>query len=421
MGSVKDLILEGPGSELYKRPRAEEFGQGAWNVKGTYSVRDLKHLIPESDIPNKAAALTMITADFFEWLAGAHPDIPTCYVGVLDKDNKVVDVQTLLQRGETTHRIVMKLAHVPETFCGGSLNVYRISLQTGELQCGVADVESIFRKGFPLGSSRFKDIFGAVGRKAQYQTLAKYVETATALDEIRAEVQAKGISAFPKLEKILQESGLGTTIPHPGFILDKMTYDSTTKFEESGDRVIGKDEEQRLSGLDSEGYRIWTTEMFPRLALAQIEYCQRRDVLNMDGKMECVTYRKKPVLTDFACTPDENRLMIVTNVDGVKWAIPSNKEIQRAVFTQAGVDVAIAEVKEKAKAAGDESTWKNYVPQALHDHNIDLNAVSDYSCDLMAYAIAEVGNRLLGRIVFDAKPLDSWFGEFLPYASKVEI
>ncbi len=421
MGSVKDLILQGPGSELYKQPKAEEFGQGAWNVKGTYSVRDLKHLIPESNIPNKADALTMITANFFEWLAGVHPDIPTCYIGVLDKDNKLVDAQTLLQRGETTHRIVMKLAHVPDTFCSGNLNVYRISLQASKLQCGVADVESIFRKGFPLGSSKFKDIFAAVGRKAQYQTLAKYAETAAALDEIRAEVQAKGFSAFPKLEKILQESGLGTTIPHPGYVLDKITYDSTTKFEEAGDRVIGKDEEQRLSGLDSEGYRIWTTEMFPRLALAQIEYCQRMDVLNMDGKMECVAYRKKPILTDFACTPDENRLMIVINNGGVKWAIPSNKEIQRAIFTEAGVDVAIAEAKEKAKAAGDESTWKNYVPKALDDHNIDLRAVSDYSCNLMAYAIAEVGNRLLGKRVFDAKPLDSWVSGFLPYASKVEI
>jgi len=420
MGSVKDLITSGPGAELYVPPSATMFGRGAWAVKGTYSVKDLKHLIPPDEIPNKAEELTMNTGHFFEWLAKTHPEIPTCYLGVLDNNDKITNVQTLLDRGETTNRIVMKLAHVPETFSGGDLDSYRAALQSGELQCGVADVESIFRKGFPLGSSTFKRIFRAVRREEQYNTLATYDETASALDEIRAEVISRGLGSFPKLEEILQESGLGTTIPNPGFVLKDMTYDSTTKFESTGDREITKTEERKLSGLSDEGHDLWTGEMFPALARAQIKYSNQHNLSNMDGKGECVAYRGMPIVTDFANTPDENRLMIVIQRNGAYWAIPSNKEIQRAVFTQAGVDVAIAEAKGNAKDTGNPDTWKDYFPDALKSHGINLEEVSDHSRNLMAYAIAEVGNRILGQRVFDAKPLDDWVGDFMPYASKIE-
>lgn len=231
---------------------------------------------------------------------------------------------------------------------------------------------------------------------------------------------SRGIATFPRLEKVLQDSGLGTTIPNPGYVLDGMTYDSTTKFERAGDREISKEEERRFSGLDDEGHHQWTEVMFPTFAQFQIDYAKEHNVLNMDGKGECVAYRKKPIVTDFACNPDENRLMLRTIVDGVEWLIPSNKEIQRAVFTKEGVDVAIAEAKKTAETAGSIDRWRDYLPNALNDHNIDITAVSEHSCNLMAYAIAEVGNRMLGRTVFDAKPLDNWIGEFVPYASKLE-
>ena len=73
-----------------------------------------------------------------------------------------------------------------------------------------------------------------------------------------------------------------------------------------------------------------------------------------------------------------------------------------------------------AEKGGDIDAWKQYLPNILQDRKIDLQAVSEHSCNLMAYAVSEVGNRLLGKRVFDAKPLDSWVGEFLPYASKIE-
>jgi phosphoribosylaminoimidazole-succinocarboxamide synthase len=421
MGSVKDLLKDdSAGGRLYVPPILGDFGQGAWKVSGRFSVGDLKEQIPESNIANKAQALTMMTAAFFEWLATAHPDIPTCYLGVLDNDGNMTDTAALLQRGDTSDTIVMKLAEVPETHCMGNLDIYRAALASGELQCGVADIESIFRKGFPLGSSTFKKIFGAAGMEKEYEAMATYGETVDGLGRIRHMIAGKGLDSFPKLEALLQKSGLGTTVPNPGFVLDQFTYNTTTKFEAAGDRDIGPEEERKYSGLDDEGYQLWKEVMFPGLAQAQIDFCGARSVLNIDGKGECVAYNRKPVVTDFACTCDENRLMIIVDIDGTEWAIPSNKEIQRAVFRQEGVYAAISEAKQRAEKGGNVNKWKGYFPNVIQEKGIDLQAVTGHSCNLMAYAVAEVGNRILGKTVFDAKPVESWARDFLPYASKIQ-
>jgi phosphoribosylaminoimidazole-succinocarboxamide synthase len=420
MGSVKDLIMDGKSAagRLYFPSMLGDFGTGVWGVSGRFSVKDLKKLIPPVEIPQKAEVLTMTTAAFFEWMAGKHPDIETCYVGVLGKDGKPTDTATLLKNGDTSTHIVMKLAQTPESFCGGDVEVYEAALKGRQIQCGVADVESIYRKGFPLGSSTFKGIFKAVGKGDLYDKLATYDGTVAALDDIRAMVQGRE-KDFPGLEAALAKAKLDR-IPNPGFMLRDIAYDSTTKFEKGGDREIGKEEEKELSGLSDEGYERWTEDWFPRIARAQIEYCDERDIMNMDGKAECVTYNGNPVVTDFLCTPDENRLMIAVDIDGVTWAIPSNKEVQRAVFKSEGVDVAITEAKEMAVKAGDKGTWLDYVAERCEAHGIDLQAVTDRSCALMASAIGEVGNRMLGKTVFDAEPVDTWAKGFLPYASKIE-
>lgn len=430
MGSVKDLVIAPNelGGRFYHQPTLDAFGNGTWKVSGRFSVGDLKKLIPDTTIENKAEALTMATARFFEWLAKEHPEIPTCYEGVLARDGWITDTATLLDKGETTNLIVMKLAHVPETYLADlqltdaqKLKTYREAMASGQLQCGVADIESIFRKGLPLGSSVFEKIFKAVGMGREYETLATYDETVAGLDKVRALVQEKGLDSFSGLEKLLKDTGLGTTIPNPGFVLKNFTYNSTTKFEEAGDRDVTKEEERRLSGLSDSGYELWTQEMFPNLARAQIKFCSERDIFNIDGKAECVAYRRMPVVADFACTPDENRLMIKVVIDGVEWAIPSNKEIQRAIFRKEGVYAAINEAKRAAEKDGDKDKWKDYLPAILQDRKIDLRAVSEHSCNLMAYAVAEVANRTLGKRVFDAKPLEFWARDFLPYASRVQI
>lgn len=424
MGSVKDLIRDdSPAGRLYQAPTATEFGRGAWRVSGRFSVGDLKGLIPhEVEIKDKAEALTMSTGAFFEWLAEHRPSIPTCYLGVLDKDGKVTTVDELVGKGDRSNVIIMKLAHVPETFCSGDLSNYREAISTGALQCGVADVESIFRHGFPLGSSTFEKIFKAVygpedGQK-RYEKLATYDETVHALDELRALV-ARKIGTLTGLEKVLKSAGLNR-IPNPGHVLQGIVYNSTSKFELAGDRDLSAEEERKFSGLDDEGYQNWAEFMFPNLARAQLDFCSPRRVLNIDGKAECVAYHRKPVVTDFACTVDENRLMIEADVDGVRWAIPSNKEVQRAVFRQAGVYAAINEAKSRAKDAGNVDGWRDYMPAVLAERKVDLREVTRHSCSLMGNAIGEVANRMLGKRVFDAPAIDSWVRDFLPYASKVE-
>ena len=238
---------------------------------------------------------------------------------------------------------------------------------------------------------------------------------------MRRRVKEKGIAAYPELKKILADYGLGTMIPNPGFVLRAPVFDSTSKFETAGDRFISKDEERRFSGLNDEGYERWTQDIFPRSAQAQIDFTSERGILNIDGKEECVAYRRMPVLTDFACSIDENRLMLTYNYNGVDWAIPSNKEIQRGIFRKAGIYAAITEAKDRAKGDGDVNKWRGYISRILSERGIDIREVAEYSCKLMGYAVAEVANRTLGRNVFDAAPLDRWAPEFLPYASRVEM
>ncbi|MFH0978496.1 MAG: hypothetical protein V1837_04305 [Candidatus Woesearchaeota archaeon] len=422
MGSTKDLVTTGKlGEQWYAPPTAVKFGYGPMQVKGTFSVADLKKLIPESIIKNKAEALAMQQAAFAEYLQYNHPEIPNSYYGILDKDFKRTDVQHLLSKGETSSIVVMKLAHTPDSFCEGNLDKYRAALQSGELQCGVADVESIFRLGFPLGSSTFEDIFKAVRLGEKYEHLATYNETAAELDKIRAMVSEQGLDIFEGLEELLQKKGLGTTIPNPGFVLKHFVYDTTTKFVSYGDLKISEEDAEKLSGLSHESYQLWKNDMFPKIAAAQIKFCMERNIFNIDGKSEIVAYHRMPVVADFQCTVDENREMIVVAVDGVEWLIPSNKEIQRAIFRKEGVYAAKAEaLRRSVKDKGVFDHWKEYFPAVIKERKIDLVGVTEFSCDLMANAIMEVANRTLGHRVFDAKPLDSWVRDFVPYASKLQ-
>ncbi|MBU1111389.1 MAG: phosphoribosylaminoimidazolesuccinocarboxamide synthase [archaeon] len=420
MGSVKTLIKDDSlAGKLYLPPEVDNFGVGAWQVSGRFSVGDLKELIPPVEIENKAEALAMNVGSFFEWLADNHPDIHTCYLGMMDHDGVITDTQKLLDRGELSNIVVMRLAHTPESFSGGDLAKYRAALSSGELRCGVADVESIFRNGFPLGSSTFKKIFGSMQMGRMYEGLATFEETVEGLDLIRTMVARESLDIFPRLKELLSKSGLGTIIPNPGFVLKNPVYDTTTKFEEAGDRDIGEAEARRLSGLSDGGYDLWKEDMFPELVQAQIDYAAECGLLNIDGKAECVAYNGMPIVTDFACTPDENRLMIVTTFEGKEIAIPSNKEIQRAIFRREGIYDCIDEAKRKANRAGDVGQWKGYMPAILQQRGIDLQAVAEESCQLMSYAVAEVTNRILGTQVFETQPLESWVPEFAPYASRI--
>ena len=95
MGSVKDLVRDDSVyGKLYQPPTSNDFGRGVWKVSGRFSVRDLKEQIPETSINHKPAALTMMTATFFEYLANIHPEIDTCYLGVVDADGNIYFVDS---------------------------------------------------------------------------------------------------------------------------------------------------------------------------------------------------------------------------------------------------------------------------------------------------------------------------------------
>ncbi|HLD05576.1 MAG TPA: hypothetical protein VJG90_07685, partial [Candidatus Nanoarchaeia archaeon] len=146
----------------------------------------------------------------------------------------------------------------------------------------------------------------------------------------------------------------------------------------------------------------------------QRAYCQDKGLFNLDGKVEAVVAAGCPVFGDFACTVDENRLMLpyMEGESGI-WLIPSNKEIQRAVFRAGGIYTARDQAKERH---GDD--WHSHLYEFI-DRRVVEEATRD-SIDMMAAAIGTVGNKLLGHKVFEARPLQEWVGPFLPYASKLE-
>ncbi|MFH1511181.1 MAG: hypothetical protein ABIF10_05800 [Candidatus Woesearchaeota archaeon] len=422
MGSTKDIVNEGNFRNWHKSPTADEMGRGAMAASGRFSVADLKKKIPDQTIKNKAEILTMTTAAFFEYFKQRNPDIETCFVTLLDRDGKETDLTRLLDKGDTTNLILMKLVHTPETYCGNDLKAYRKALTSGKLQCAVADIESIYRQGFPLGSSTFEKIFKEAGMLHYYEAASTYSDTVEYLNVIRRALSdAKQQGRKTKAMDDLLAKYCLKSVPNPGFLLDKIVYDSTTKFEKAGDRPITKEEEQKLSGLDKEGYDKYTQDIFPRFCQAQVDFVRARGMISYDGKGEVAAYKRKPLITDYACNIDENRNMIPVSRDGELWAVPTNKEIQRAVFRQNGVYAAKAIAQQKAMDNNDPENWINHFDDAIRAKRIDLEEVTRHSCELMAYAAAEVANRTLGRDVFESKPMQSWLEDFMPFASKVYV
>jgi len=423
MGSVKDLVtpdnasnpLEDKAAKGYEPPEPHRYGEGAWRVSGRFSVADLKDLIPPIQIADKGEALAMMTAAYFEHAESQ--GIDSCYVGMIDQDGLITSVSNLVDKGQKSNLIVMKLANTPKSNKPEEVRQYHKAIADGDITVYVADAESIFRAGFPLGSSSFKRIFKLAGRGEAYENLATYDETVAGLDQIRADIAAKGISAFSGLEDYLKTLTL-TGVPNPGKILAKPILDFTTKFDIGGDQEITEQQAMQRMGLNPDGYQGWKA-LVQESAGDQIAYCNTRGITNIDGKLEGVIYKGTPILTDFACTVDENRLMIEHEKDGTVFLVPTNKEIQRAMFRQAGIYVAADQAKERARQKeGNADNWRGYVFEFTTRDT--LQQVSETSCQMMADAIRLVANQFLGARVFDAKPLEQWVDAFLPYASRKE-
>lgn len=400
MGSVKDLDSSWP---QFVSPGLSYLGIGPWIVSGRFSVADLKKKIPPQEIRDKMYVLAMTAAFYWEVAAGA--GFRSTYVGMLDHDGQVVTCETLLDRGELSNTVVMRLAATPyilsDVLTAESRAIYHHLIATGHITTFVADSESIFRFGFPLGSSTFKRIFIAAGRGDQYEKLATYAETVAGLDEIRS---IPGIMDNPEMRRVLAEANLNG-IPNPGFLMEEPAISFNAKYDPAGDKDLSYEEAQRNMHLDDLSFSAWLATL-TRNAHHQRQFCWANGIVNIDGKIE----EAAGCFGDFACTVDENRLAIPYTNGGINYLIPANKEIQRAVFRARGIYAA----KETAmRDHGDD--WLGHLGQYVSDSEIE--EATRESVWMMEQAIGEVGNRLLGRNVFETRPVDEWVDPFLPYAS----
>ncbi len=400
MGSVKDLDPTWP---QFVAPGLWYLGIGPWIVSGRFSVADLKKKIPPQEIRDKAFVLAMTAAHY--WEEAAKAGFQSTYVGMLDHNDQVVTVETLLDRGEKSNKVVMRLAATPyilsDTLTVESRAIYHRLIAAGHITTFVSDAECIFRFGFPLGSSTFKRIFIAAGMGDRYEQLATYDETVAALDEIRA---IPGIMEDPKMRQVLADAKLDR-IPNPGFLMDEPAISFNAKYDPAGDKDITPEEAKGFMHLDDLSFTAWRATLV-RNAHHQRAFCQAAGINSIDGKVEEAARR----FGDFACTVDENRLAIPYTRDDINYLIPANKEIQRAVFRALGIYAA----KDAAtRDHGDE--WLHYINQYVTDAKIE--EATRQSVWMMEQAIGTVGNRLLGRNIFEARPVEEWVEPFLPYAS----
>lgn len=410
MGSAKDLLLGSDtlGGRIYVPPTPHKLGLGAWQVSGASSVADLKGAIPKHKIKHKPEVLGMGAGAYWED-ANSH-GFANMYVGMLDAGGNITDVATLLQRGELSDTVVMKLAWTPHDV-GAELTddvrrEYHRLIRMGEITAFIGDAECIWRGGFPVGSSTFKRIFKAANMLAAYEGLATYDALVVGLDEIRG---ISGIMDSLEMKRVLTAAGLDR-IPNPGHLLETEAIDFTTKFDPSGDVVMTDIEAMAGMHLDTTSFEAWCHTL-RRNARHQRDFCRKRGIENFDGKTEMAKWLGKPLFTDFACTPDENRLMLqYTRPDGQICYIPVNKEIMRAVFRVHGIYTAIERSRSKYGAL-----WAGHLSEFVSQQR--LAEVLEEAIWMMEQAMATIGNKLLGVDVFDADPIDNWVGPFLPYAS----
>jgi len=186
-----------------------------------------------------------------------------------------------------------------------------------------------------------------------------------------------------------------------------LNYDM--KFNPGGDDPYTFAGAQQAMHLSDRNWQYWQY-LLTENAYDQSDWCSDRGIRNVDGKTDAIVVDGFPAFTDFFCTIDENRLMLPYQDSERRLLLPTNKEIQRAKFRAYGVYSAIA----KAKAQYGEK-WRDHL---LEYTTMDvLTTATNESVELMGLALAEVANRILDADIFETQPIESWAGEFLPYAS----
>ncbi len=431
MGSVKDLVTPENAykfTELltpeqlksavggYKAPGLTSTGWGAWHTSGRFSVGDLKDKIGPQEIAHKGPVLATMVGLYEE--EGAPQQHPSTYLGMLDpKDGEVVSARYLLDKGRMSSVVVMELVNTPKGKTQADLDAYHDAITSGEMTVYLADAESITRRGVPLGSSWFKKVANATGFKSEYETVATYDDTVALLDEIRAKVADVGVEECGRLQSLLDSVGLDE-IPNPGYQFDAK-IDFTTKFGLLGDVEISEDEAVARMAMTPEMYGIWQGMVYDD-SERQNQFAIEHDTINIDGKVECAIVNGVVKFADFRYSPDENRLLVshvalapFPGTGPITYMIPTNKEVQRAVFRHHGIYEAIDKAKD---AHGKE--WLSHIFEFV-DEKVVEEATAE-SIKLMDRAIVTIANRTFGPGVVDGEGIESMIDQFIPYASRVQ-
>jgi hypothetical protein len=333
---------------------------------------------------------------------------------MLNHAGEIVDVQTLIDRGEVSNRVVMRTAYTPHAIRSRLTSAVRAAyhqrISDGDITSYIADAECIFRFGFPLGSSVFKNIAKAAGLGEEYELVATYNETVSLLDEARAVFAYTDGENHNKIWEALKKAGL-KHIPNPGYMIGDPVLNYDTKFHPAGDMPLTLAEVQRDTHLDNLNF-LAMQAMIKRGAIHQRDWCAARDVFDFDGKYELLIVSGFPMFADFACTVDENRLMIRYQAAPTSqvFYVPANKEIQRAIFRADGLYAA----KERAISSYGDNWLAHMLEFTTKQKILETTERSVY---LMEQAICTIGNMLIGEDIFPAKPIESWVEQFIPYAS----
>lgn len=412
MGSVKKVLWDDSlGGQMFRPPTPTTFGRGVWDVSGFFSVGDFKDKIPRLPIPGKPQMLAMTAGRYWEMAANA--GFVSVYEGMLSPSGDVISVEELMDRGDLSSQVVMRLAYTPhdisEKLTHESRAQYHQAIRRGLITIYVADAECIFRSRLPLGSTTWKRIFRAAGRGEIYEKLSMREETEAALDEIR---QIPGILTEPKMVQVLGDVGLDSIL-NPGCRLPEIAISFNSKFDPGGDKDITYAEAQEYIHLDRFRFQALVATLLNN-GRHQVEsgLALPEPVAMMDGKTEILVVNGIPCFTDFAWTMDEGRPMIRYQPDptGPCYLIPTSKEIGRGEFRKLGL---YNRKEEAIRDHGDE--WLEFIYDYISPD--EFLRATQAAIEMMAPAIAEVSNRMLGRKIFDVAPIESWVEPFLPFSS----
>lgn len=295
-GNVKDLII-------LSQPSETQPGRGVFQFSDRYSVFDWGEM--PDHIPDKGAALCLISAYFFEKFA--EKGLKTHYLG-LEEDGEIKTVNTVKRPVSRMHVKLFRVIMPVETTGGYDYTRFK------EIKSNILiPLEIIYRFSLPEGSSVFRRL-----KSGQ-----------------------------------LKPSDLGLTdFPAPGTVLSKPFIDFSTKLEPY-DRYLSREEALEISGLSRDKFN-QLVDMSIEAALLIKEKYDSIGLVNDDGKFEfALDEEGEPVIIDAAGTPDECRI----SYNGVKLS----KELARYFYRDTPWH---REAEQAKKLYG--ADWREHVTSSPH-------------------------------------------------------